>query len=348
MGRQKHIMQSVTIKDVAQLAGVSVSTVSRVLNHLDRVSDETRARVEDAVAKLGFMPNALATSLVTGQTRIVMIVVPNFTLDFHAVTLQSAAETFRHNGYQSMIFSSGEDPESDPLTYLNRYIHLIDGALVVPTRNRIFDLQRFSKPIVLLNRTIHGSELNSVAIDNFGGCYTLTQLLLEKNHKKIAFLSVDTDMNIGIDCLQGFCQAMLDAGLQPEDRYLCRCRLGSARHRPELLLRQKGYQYTLSLLTLDDPPTAIVTCNENICIGCLEALHEKQLVPGKDISVVSFDDLSIPLYTPGLTSVFTRRDLLGRYAAERLIELIKDPADTRVIHRELESLLMLRDSIVQL
>ena len=157
MGRQNHSTQSVTIKDVAQLAGVSVSTVSRVLNHLDRVSDETRARVEDAVAKLGFTQNALATSLVTGQTRIVMIVVPNFTLDFHAVTLQSAAETFRRNGYQSMIFSSGEDPESDPLTYLNRYIHLIDGALVVPTRNRIFDLQRFGKPTVLLNRTIHGS-----------------------------------------------------------------------------------------------------------------------------------------------------------------------------------------------
>lgn len=348
MRRQKHNTQTVTIKDVAQLAGVSVSTVSRVLNHLDRVSDDTRSRVEDAVAKLGFTQNALATSLVTGQTRIVMIVVPNFTLDFHAVTLQSAAETFRRNGYQSMIFSSGEDPEADPLTYLNRYIHLVDGALVVPTRNHIFDLQSFAKPVVLLNRTIHGSKLNSVTIDNFGGCYTLTRLLLEKNHKKIAILSLDSDMNIGIDCFQGFCQAMLDAGLLPEDRYLYRCQLGSARHRPELLPRQSGYQGTLALLSLDDPPTAIIACNENICIGCLEALHEKNLVPGKDISVVSLDDLSVPLCTTCVTSVFTRRDLLGCYAAERLIELIKDPKDTRIIHRELDSLLTIRDSIVQL
>ncbi len=356
MGRQKRSSQSVTIKDIARLAGVSVSTVSRVLNHLDRVSDETRTRVNDAVEKLGYTQNALATSLVTGQTRIVMIVVPDFILDFNNVALQFAEDTFRRHGYQSMIFFSGEDPEADPLSYLNRYIHLIDGALVVPTRNRIFDLQRFRKPIVLINRTMAGCELNSVTIDNFRGCYTLTQLLLEKNHKKIAILPIDTDMNIGTDCLQGFCQAMLDAGLRPEDRYIRRCQINQvgilnqywSNGARNLLFRQSSYLNTLDLLAMEDPPTAIVACNENICAGCLQALQENHLVPGKDISLVSFDDLSTPLVTPGITSAFTPRDLIGRYGAERLLEMIANPDDHRIIHRELDSCLMLRESIVQL
>lgn len=345
MGRQKHNTQLVTIKDVAQLAGVSISTVSRVLNRMDRVSDDTRARVENAVEQLGFTKNALATSLVTGQTHIVIIVVPDFTLDFHHVILQSAAETLRCHGFQSMILSSGEDPEADPLAYLNRYIHLVDGALVIPTRKRIFDLQQFAKPVVLVNRTISGCPLNSVTIDNFQDCYNLTKLLLENNHKRVAILSQDTDLNIGTDCLQGFRQALLDGGIQPEERYIHPCQAHLTKHRPELCLRQAGYQRTLELLAMEEPPTAILTCNENISVGCLEALQEKHLVPGKNISIVAHDDLSIPLHSPGITATFTRRDLLGRYAAERLIELIQNPSDNRVIHRALTSELIQRDSV---
>lgn len=348
MGRQKHNTQLITIKDVAQAAGVSISTVSRVLNRMDRVSDETRARVEDAIKELGFTKNALATSLVTGQTHIIIIVVPDFTLDFHHVILQSAAETLRCNGYQSMILSTGEDPEADPLAYLNRYIHLVDGALVIPTREHIFDLQDFGKPIVLVNRMLSGCTLNSVTIDSFHDCYILTKLLLDNNHRKIAILTQDTDLNIGVDCLQGFRQAMLDAGLQPDPHYIRFCQTHLTKHRPELCLRQTGYQRTMELLAMADPPTAILACNENICVGCLEALQEKHLVPGRDISLVSQDDLSIPLQTPGITSTFTRRDLIGRYAAERLIELIRDPEDHREIHRKLKSDLVQRGSIATL
>lgn len=348
MGKQKKGAQSVTIKDVAQLAGVSVSTVSRVLNRLDRVSDDTRAKVEAAAKQLNFTQNALATSLVTGQTHIIMIVVPDFSLDFHNIILQSAADMLRLNGYQAMVVSSGEDPKADPLAYLNRYIHLIDGALVVPTRDRIFDLLQFRKPLVLLNRTVEGCELNSVTVNNFDDCYTLTQLLLEKNHKRIAMLYVDTDLDVGINCLQGFCQAMLDAGLQPEDRYILRCPPHNQKHRPDLLTRQSGYQFTVELLDMDEPPTAILVCNENICVGCLEALQDRQVIPGRDISIVAHDDLSIPLHKPGITATFTRRDMIGHYGAARLLEMLQNPDDRRIIHREVESLLFERESIAEL
>lgn len=164
-------------------------------------------------------------------------------------------------------------------------------------------------------------------------------------------------MNIGVDCLQGFCQAMLDAGLQPEERYIRRCQINLAgiagiqalsNDSRDLLFRQSSYLNTQALLSMEDPPTAIVACNENICAGCLQALQENHLVPGKDISLVSFDDLSTPLVTPGITSAYTPRDLIGRYGAERLLEMIANPDDHRIIHRELDSCLMLRESIVQL
>lgn len=338
MGRQKRNYQAVTIKDVAKEAGVSVSTVSRVLNNLDRVSEKTRMRVNDAVHKLSYVPNNLAVSMVTGQTRIVMIVVPDLIHDFFRYVIQYAEQVFREHGYLPMVFSSGEDPDADPISYLNRFSHMIEGALVIPTRDRIGDLLRFQKPIVIVDRTIADIELNSVMMDNFGGCYQLTQLLLEKNHKKIAFIGSDTDMNIGKDRLLGFRQAMLNAGLSPQERYI---RRGSMR-------RETGSSCTEALLALEEPPTAIIAGSEEICIGCMQTIMGSGLTIGKNISLVSFDDPLAYLVPPSITSAFTPRHLLGQYAAERLLEMITNSDDRRIIQKTVEVEIIQRDSVAQL
>ena len=111
MGRQKRAYQSVTIRDVAERAGVAVSTVSRVLNGLDRVSEETRRRVEQAARELSYVPNNFAASMVTGQSKILGIIVPNFTHDFFGFIAQTAEHVFRKHGYLSIVSAS-----SSPLT----------------------------------------------------------------------------------------------------------------------------------------------------------------------------------------------------------------------------------------
>lgn len=289
MGRQKHAYQAVTIRDVAKLAEVSISTVSRVLNGLDRVSEETRRRVYDAVQKLGYSPNTFATSMVTGQTKIVMIVVPNIVQDFYGYMVQYAEQTFRANGYLPMLMSYGTDPGADPLSYLQRFAHMIEGAVVVPTPEALSGLRQFPKPVVIIDRDMEDSGLNSVTLDNYAGCYRLTQLLLENNHRKIAVIAGSTEMNVGRDRFHGCCQAMLDAGLLPDARYLRRGEMS----------RDYGYNHTCELLSQKDPPTAIVACGENFGIGALCACIDMNLQPGRDVSLVCFDDLS-PIAYPRL------------------------------------------------
>lgn len=114
MGRQKRAYQSVTIRDVAERAGVAVSTVSRVLNGLDRVSEETRRRVEQAARELSYVPNNFAASMVTGQSKILGIIVPSFTHDFFGFIAQTAEHVFRKHGYLTIVSASGEDPSQTP------------------------------------------------------------------------------------------------------------------------------------------------------------------------------------------------------------------------------------------
>ena len=117
MGRQKRAYQSVTIRDVAERAGVAVSTVSRVLNGLDRVSEETRRRVEQAARELSYVPNNFAASMVTGQSKILGIIVPSFTHDFFGFIAQTAEHVFRKHGYLTIVSASGEDPTNATLYY---------------------------------------------------------------------------------------------------------------------------------------------------------------------------------------------------------------------------------------
>ena len=201
MGRQKRAYQSVTIRDVAERAGVAVSTVSRVLNGLDRVSEETRRRVEQAARELSYVPNNFAASMVTGQSKILGIIVPSFTHDFFGFIAQTAEHVFRKHGYLTIVSASGEDPVADPAAFLQRFYHMLDGVLLVPTAARLKDLESFDKPLLLVDRDMPGSSFSSISFDNEPACYELTRRLTEKGHRRIGLLVLNSPMNIGADRL---------------------------------------------------------------------------------------------------------------------------------------------------
>ena len=180
MGRQKRAYQSVTIRDVAERAGVAVSTVSRVLNGLDRVSEETRRRVEQAARELSYVPNNFAASMVTGQSKILGIIVPSFTHDFFGFIAQTAEHVFRKHGYLTIVSASGEDPVADPAAFLQRFYHMLDGVLLVPTAARLKDLESFDKPLLLVDRDMPGSSFSSISFDNEPACYELTRRLTKR------------------------------------------------------------------------------------------------------------------------------------------------------------------------
>ena len=277
MGRQKRAYQSVTIRDVAERAGVAVSTVSRVLNGLDRVSEETRRRVEQAARELSYVPNNFAASMVTGQSKILGIIVPNFTHDFFGFIAQTAEHVFRKHGYLTIVSASGEDPVADPAAFLQRFY-------------------------------------------------------------RIGLLVLNSPMNIGADRLAGCLRALREVGVE-QDPALVRCCAAAA---------VDGYTQTRLMMTMPDPPTAIVCCSEELCTGAVRACMDLSLAPGRDISLVSFDELITPLAPTAITSVFSPRRKMAKVAAERLLEMVANPAKRTPRKDVVETIIHAKHSIAQL
>lgn len=137
--------KNVTIKDVAKRAGVAISTVSRVLNGLDKVSEKTQKKVRDAVEELGYVQNALAVSMVTGQTKTILMAVPDFTNDFNAAVIQGAEEALKARGYTMLIISTKDYTEEDYQLLHRRFSALVDGVLVIPSNPDVMDYTLWEK-----------------------------------------------------------------------------------------------------------------------------------------------------------------------------------------------------------
>ena len=309
-----------------------------MLNGLDRVSEETRRRVEQAARELSYVPNNFAASMVTGQSKILGIIVPSFTHDFFGFIAQTAEHVFRKHGYLTIVSASGEDPVADPAAFLQRFYHMLDGVLLVPTAARLKDLESFDKPLLLVDRDMPGSSFSSISFDNEPACYELTRRLTEKGHRRIGLLVLNSPMNIGADRLAGCLRALREAGVE-QDPALVRCCAAAA---------VDGYTQTRLMMTMPDPPTAIVCCSEELCTGAVRACMDLSLVPGRDISLVSFDELITPLAPTAITSVFSPRRKMAKVAAERLLEMVANPAKRTPRKDVVETIIHEQHSIAQL
>ena len=305
--------KDVTIKDVAQMAGVSISTVSRVLNGLDRVSDETRHKVNEVARNLRYVPNSIAVSMITGSTKMIVVVVPDIINEYYTSVIQGAEEVAKSEGYYTLIFATGDEIDKEIELFNGSFVRIIDGAIIIPASPDPKYYTGFSKPLVMVDRYIPESGLEGVVIDNFDGTYRLTKHLVDNNHKDIAIIMGPTDLNIGKERYAGFVQALSDADIPIQDRYIKR---GS-------WYVENGFNSTMQLLSMKNPPTAIIASNNLICIGCIKAIHSLGLEIGKDISVVGFDDNLLAEFVNGGVTVISRPTVeMGRMAAQKLIKSI--------------------------
>ncbi|MEA5048029.1 MAG: LacI family DNA-binding transcriptional regulator [Eubacteriales bacterium] len=308
------IGKHITIKDVAQKAGVAISTVSRVFNGLDRVSPETRAKVELAVKELEYSPNSRAVSMITGHTKTIQMLVPDFVNDFYGSVIQGVEEVLRNNDYMLMVCSTGDSQEADLSAYIKRFFDVIDGVIAIPSNANIGNIQSLGKPVIFVDRAILGSGIAAVTADNAGGTYLLTKELIRAGHKKIAVISGDMQLNVGQQRLWGYRCALSDSGIAENADYIA---CGA-------MYEETGYRSFKRLMQLSNPPTGVVACNNLICIGCVRAAGELGLRIGKDISLVGFDDhvlASIP--NPGITVVAGQTIEMGRRAANMILARIR-------------------------
>jgi LacI family transcriptional regulator, galactose operon repressor len=303
-----------TIGDVAAQAGVSIATVSKVINGRYGVAPATLQRVQAVIDELGYESSLVARSLRSLRTNVIGIVVADIE-PFSAELLKGAGAAIRERGYELIVYS-GSGHGKDHSGWERRYISRLGGTLtdgiilVTPTVVNVDD----GTPLVAVDPHTGPSNLPSVHSDNLAGAISATRHLLELGHRRIGFLAGRPDLESARQREQGYCRALSDAGL-PVDPNLIR--VGDY----ELEMSQEPAR---QLLTLDDRPTAVFAAND---LSAMQTMHVARTlglaIPG-DVSVVGFDNIpESALIEPPLTTIDQSIQEMGRRAVELLIAVIE-------------------------
>lgn len=308
----------ITIKDVARQAGVSMNTVSRVINDRPDVNPETRRRVQRTIEELGYRPNALARSLLQGSSRTVGHVVPNYANPNVARQLQAVQATMTAAGYTVISFDTQEQPATQRMALQTLDEKVADGLIMTPVSSRDDSLAGLSArmPVVLTNREVVGLEVDRVVTDNILGARLAIDHLVSLGHRTIGYITSDRQVSTVEDRLIGYRQALEAADLPAQ---------------PDLVVRvdasiEEAASATRRMFELRPDVTALFVYNDFMAVGVLSALLETGLRVPNDIAIVGFDDIVYaPYLRVPLTTISQETDAIGRTAAELLIARLADP-----------------------
>jgi LacI family transcriptional regulator len=306
-----------TIKEVARKAGVSIATVSRVLNNVGSVDNRTRLSVQRAVRELHYVPNAVGRSLSRRKTEAIGLLLPDLFGEFFSEVLRGTDQTAQQHHYH-MVVSSSHNSRDEIEAALRAMRGRVDGLIIMSPHidaRTLHDNLPAGLPTVLLNCAVRGADFDSLNVENFEGARAMTRHLLGHGHRRIAFIR-GAEYNLdAVERLRGFVQACTEAGLSPRDIL----------DAPGDFSEGSGYAAARRLLQTEPPPTAIFAANDSMAIGALSALREMGLrVPG-DVALAGFDDIPIAGYlTPALTSVRVHISDLGALAMRKVLRAIRD------------------------
>ncbi len=316
-----------SIKDVAQRAGVSPTTVSHVINETRFVSEELRARIYQAINKLDYRPNAIARSLRCKKTQTIGMIIPDIAYPFLAEVARGVEDSGFKLGYNVILCDSNGALERE-----TAYIDLlrekqVDGIILVAageSSRHVETLIKQGMPVISVDRELPGLEVDSVFADNLQGGYQATEYLIQLGHRRIGCITGPPDLSISSQRISGYRQA-----LKRYDIPLC----------DELVVisdfrYQEGYRATRQLLALNEPPTAIFACNDIMAVGAICAAKDKGLGVPEGIAIIGFDDIALASFiSPRLTTVSQPKHEMGAIAVELLVERIKEKSQsfTKVI-----------------
>lgn len=313
-----------TLKDVAELAGVSAATVSYVLSGKRTISEETKARVLEAIEQLDYVPDLTARGLSMRDSKLIGVVVPQtepgerlmFQNSFYSEVLGSIEYYARQKGYHILI--SATDANESYLTLAKQ--RNLDGIIVIGMYPDEFyhEMKKTQIPIVLIDSYCNDHYYHNIRIDDAYGSYLAARHLLEKGHRDIAFFAGQMKENgVMKKRLLGYQQALDEFHVEFRDEYVFEGQIDY----------QSGVELAGKLTEIAPGVTAIVAAADILAIGAVKGLYEAgKTVPG-DYSIVGFDDLEISQYlTPGLTTVKQQISLKGQKAVDLLLKHIENPS----------------------
>jgi LacI family transcriptional regulator len=300
---------------VAREAGVSASTVSRIINGTVNVSDGLKQAVEAAIAKFDFRPNAAARGLALGKTLTIGVVAQAIDSPFYGEGLRGIEACLRERGYAPLFMSGNWHEEDEDRCMRELIARGVDGIIVFAGRLSDTKLKRYAKdvPVVVTGRQLRAKGLFSLQIDDRQGAVLAVSHLLQLGHRRIAFINGSENHPDAVERLGGYKKALEEAGIGFDPRLVA---VGDWHE-------EGGLRATLELLTARTPFTAMFCINDQTAYGALLGLFKKGLsVPG-DVSVVGFDDLPSSLYrVPPLTSVRQSIGILGEQSAQAILDML--------------------------
>lgn len=317
-----------TIKDVAQRAGVAVSTVSKYINGGNVLGDNADA-IRRAIDELDYRVNPFARGLKTQRSRSIGVLLPDMTAPFFGSVVMALDKVLREHGYHSLIscYGSNHGLERDNLRFL--ISNGIDGLIYMPedlTADEYYELTtNCSVPMVQVDRMIQGVSSDTVLVDNSDAVYHAVAQLIEKGHRRIAIITGPKSVFSAKERLVGYLRALSDFGILYDD---------------ELVISDQnefatGYRGCETLMQLDDRPTAILTTNYDITMGLITAARERGIRIPEDFDIFGFDCVEVcTMMKPPLPVVHQPEQEIGQMAATYLIERLEgyngEPRTTRL------------------
>jgi LacI family transcriptional regulator len=333
-------MVSPTSHDVAKKAGVSIATVSRVLNDSPLVTESARRKVLRAVKALNYQPNRAAQRLRAGRSHVIGLIISDIQNPFFTSIVRGIEDVAHQHGYSLVLCNSDEDPEKEKL-YINvMRSEEVAGVILASAseaKPQVDDLITYNIPVVAIDRQVDDRQIDSVMATNIEGARAAVTHLLDLGHRCVGFIGLPLTHTPGKERYEGYQQALRADQLPMSQDFV---RISDAK-------QQGGYESTRDLLTQQPCVTALFVANNLMTLGALEAIRERGLKIPDDISIVGFDDMPwANLLQPPLTAIAQPTYELGQRAAELLLGRLKE-RDKPVTHEKLETRLIVRGSTSQ-
>lgn len=309
---------AVKIQDVAKKAGVSISTVSRVVNGYVHVSDELREKVESAIRDLEYRPSQVARSLAKQKTNLIGIIVPDLTYHYYAKMISSIEEQASLNDYNIIVCNIKENLNKE-IRYINVLKEMwVEGIILMhekinPQTKKL--LCECNIPIVLASVKIDGLDVPSVNIDDYQAAFDATNFLIGKGHKRIALISGDMrDITAGRQRYQGYIDALKNSNIQISKDII---KEGNFKI-------SDGYSKMEEILKLEKKPTAVFAVSDSMAIGAMNCAIDHGYKIPDDISIMGFDNTDLAyVIRPRLTTVNQPASEIGKQSLKTLIDLIE-------------------------
>mgnify|MGYP003624146822 CR=1 FL=1 len=317
------------LKKVAELAQVSIATVSRVINNVDNVNPNTKAKVLNAIKKLDYYPNRVAQRLRNSSRKknLLGLVLPDIQNPFYVDVVIGVEEFAYENNFAVMIGNFGQDQKKEKLYLEILQSEEVDGFIVAPFHGHDKNIKQIISngyTVVCIDRGLLDSNVDVVKVDNENGTFKAIEYLISLGHKKIAHITGRLDIPTTFERISGYEKAMKKHGIKIDNKLIKSKKSDYA----------SGVELMCELLDLSNPPTAVLTGNNLLTLGALETIHTKGYNIPDDISIIGFDDMYwANSLNPPLTAIRQSGYDIGKRAAELLLQRIQDPtrANSNVI-----------------